>query len=344
MAGARAASRPRTTKRNRKRPEDQRLIKEKHMRMPRRRVAWPNDARIAVMPTIVLETWPTEELGKPGSAQASFRDDFPKGSTFLTDIALITDRLYGERCGAYRVLDILDEFGVKTSWHLNGAGVEAFPHLAKEILAAGHELASENWRHEYVTRQADAVQREELERTIRSFEKNAGVRPVGYISSGERPNHYTLPLIAEMGYRYYMGTINEDLPYTLRTEKGDLVAMNYGIWLTDHQMASSTRKNPRDILQWWKDQFDQIYEEGEKGRPGLMTMGLHPFIIGRPYRAKPLREFLAYITSKPKVWFARSDQASEHYLNNYRDAYVAPLPPYGTGLPRPKEPAATGWR
>ena len=309
------------------------------MRLPRRPIEWPNDARIAIMPTVVLETWPEDELGRPGSAQASFRHDFPSGSTFTTDIALISDRLYGERCGAYRVLDILEEFGVKTSWFLNGAGVEAFPHLAKEILDAGHELASENWRHDYVTRQTDEIQRDELLRTIRAFETHAGVRPVGYISPGERPNHYTLPLIAEQGYRYYMGTISEDLPYTLRTEKGDLVMFSYGIWLTDHQMAGSVRKNPRDILQWWKDQFDQLYEEGEKGRPGLMTMGLHPFIIGRPYRARVLREFLDYVSKKKKVWFARGDAATDHYLANYREAYVEHWPHYGTGLPRPKEGA-----
>ncbi len=306
--------------------------------MPRRPIEWPNGARIAIMPCVVLETWPEKELGRPGSAQASFRHDFPKGSIFQTDIALITDRLYGERCGAYRVLDVLDEFGIKTTWFMNGAGPEAFRELAKEILAAGHELASENWDHEYVWRQTDDVQKAELQRTVASFEKNVGVRPVGYISSGERPNHYTLPLIAELGYRYYMGTINEDLPYTLRTEKGDVVAMNYGIWLTDHQLAGSARKDPRQLLQWWRDQFDQLYEEAEKGRPGMMTMGIHPFIIGRPFRAKVLREFFAYATSKPKVWFPRCVEVADHYLAKYRDAYVEKWPEfYGTGKPRPKE-------
>ena len=305
--------------------------------MPRKPIAWPNDARIAILPTVVVETWPEDELGKPGSSQASFRHDFPSGALYNTDIALVTDRLYGERCGAYRILDILDEFGVKTSWFLNGAGVQAFPELAKEILAADHELASENWCHEYVTRQTDEVQKRDLLRTIESFQKNAGVKPIGYISTGERPNLYTLPLLAEQGYRYYMGTMNEDLPYTLRTEKGDLVAFSFGIWMTDHQMASSTRKNPRDILQWWKDQFDQLYEEGEKGRPGVMSMGLHPFIIGRPFRARVLREFLAYASSKKGVWFARGDEAASHYLENYRERYVETWPHFGTGLPRPVE-------
>lgn len=49
---------------------------------------------------------------------------------------------------------------------MNGAGPEAFPALAKEIHAAGHEVASENWDHEYVWRQTDDVQRAELERSV----------------------------------------------------------------------------------------------------------------------------------------------------------------------------------
>jgi hypothetical protein len=53
-----------------------------------------------------------------------------------------------------------------------------------------------------------------------------------------------------------------------------------------------------------------------------------------------LREFLAYATSKKKVWFARGVEAADHYLKNYREAYVEHWPSfYGTGKPRPKEAA-----
>ncbi len=314
------------------------------MHRPRSPIAWPSGEYVAVMPCVCFETWPEDELGKPGSAQASFRRDFPSGSLFTTDIAIITDRLYGERCGAQRVLDVFDEFGVKTTWFLNGAGVEAFPDLAKEILAAGHELASENWRHQYPWRQTDAEQRADLERTVASFERNAGVRPAGYIAPGERPNDSTMPLLAELGYKYHMGTLNEDLPYTLRTAKGDLVVMQYGIWLNDHQLAYAVRKDPRELLEWCRDQFDQLYEEGQKGYPGMMVIGIHPFIAGRPFRAKALREFFAYATSKPKVWFPRCVEAADHYLKNYRDRYVETWPHYGTGRPRPKERATAGGR
>jgi peptidoglycan/xylan/chitin deacetylase (PgdA/CDA1 family) len=306
------------------------------MHVPRKPIAWPDDSYIAVLPAVCFETWP-EELGKPGSAQASFRKEFPEGSLFKTDIAVISDHLYGERNGAHRVLNVFKEFGIKTTWFLNGAGVEAFPDIAKLILGDGHELGSENWRHDYAWRQTREQQKDDLERTIAAFQKNLGIRPFGFISPGERPTDDTPELLAELGYEYYCGTIHEDLPYTLQTKKGEITVIRYGIWLNDHMLAYALRKDPRALLQWEIDEFDQLYEEGRQGSPGMMVLGIHPFIAGRPFRAKALREFFAYATSKPKVWFPKAIDIARHYKKNYGDAYVDAWPNYGTGIRRPKQ-------
>ncbi len=310
------------------------------MHVPRRPIEWPEDAYLAVLPAVCFETWP-DELGKPGSGQASFRKDFPEGSLFKTDIAVISDHLYGERCGAHRVLNIFKEFDIRTTWFMNGAGVEAFPDLAKLILGDGHELASENWCHEYSCTQTPEQQRDDLTRTIASFEKHVGQRPLGFISPGERPTDDTPPLLAELGWEYYCGTIHEDLPYTLRTDKGDLTVIRYGFWLNDHLLAGAVRKDSRALLQWSIDEFDQLYEEGKSGSPGMMVLGIHPFIAGRPFRAKAMREFFAYARSKPRVWFPKAIDIARHYRKNYGDRYVDTWPNYGTGIRRPREKETT---
>lgn len=306
------------------------------MHLPRRPIAWPDDAYLAVLPAVCFETWP-DELGKPGSGQASFRKEFPEGSRFTTDIAVISDHLYGERNGAHRLLNAFAEFGIQTTWFLNGRTVEAFPDLARLIRADGHELASENWRHDYAWTQSRDEQRADLQRTIAAFEQHLGARPLGFISPGERPTDDTPPLLAELGWEYYCGTIHEDLPYTLRTAAGDLTVIRYGIWLNDHMLAYALRKDPRALLQWEIDEFDQLYEEGKAGNPGLMVLGIHPFIAGRPFRAKALREFFAYARSKPRVWFPRAIEIARHYRTNYGERYVDSWPNYGTGIRRPSE-------
>ena len=112
-------------------------------------VRWPDKARIAIIPCVVMETWP-EELGTPSSQQSELRKGGFQNARFPVDLCSVTDRQYGERVGVFRTLDILAEEGVKTSFFVNGSTVEAFPEIMKEILDHGHELCSENYRHEYV--------------------------------------------------------------------------------------------------------------------------------------------------------------------------------------------------
>ena len=52
------------------------------------------------------------------------------------------------------------------------------------------------------------------------------------------------------------------------------------------------------------DQFDVLYEDGAKsGR--VMSICLHPFLIGHPHRSKYLDKALAHIRSRQEVWVTR---------------------------------------
>lgn len=58
------------------------------------------------------------------------------------------------------------------------------------------------------------------------------------------------------------------------------------------------------------DQFDVLYEEGERsGR--VMCLTLHPFIINQPFRHKYLDKALEYITAHDGVWLATSDEIAD---------------------------------
>ena len=303
--------------------------------MRRQPIQWPDKACIAVLPCMVFETWP-DELGTPTSLQSEFRKGVPANAPFAKDIASITDRQYGERVGVYRILDLLEAEGIKTTFFMNGSTVEAFPELMKEILGADHELASENWRHEYAIMQTDEQQRQEIKRTVETFKRVLSIRPEGFIMPGERPTDLTPRLLVEHGYVYWMSFLNEDLPYVLKVDGGELVITCYGIWLTDHRTGrADAGRTPREMLQLWKDNFDYLYEEGGRA-PSLMTLGLHPFLIGRPFRAIVLREFLRYAKGHPGVWFPRCIDVARYWLEHYRTNRIDVWPNYGTGLPRAK--------
>ena len=60
------------------------------------------------------------------------------------------------------------------------------------------------------------------------------------------------------------------------------------------------------------DQFDTMYEEGGK-QPRVLSIALHPFLIGHPFRARYLEQALAHIRKHDAVWITTGGAISAWY-------------------------------
>jgi peptidoglycan/xylan/chitin deacetylase (PgdA/CDA1 family) len=69
---------------------------------------------------------------------------------------------------------------------------------------------------------------------------------------------------------------------------------------------------PTQWLEYAKNNFDQLYREGDAGNPKMMSLGLHLRIIGRPGRIWALEEFFRHVTAKNDVWIATRHQIAQH--------------------------------
>ena len=80
----------------------------------------------------------------------------------------------------HRMLDVLDEHGVKATCFVLGWVAERYPSIARRIVADGHELASHGYWHQLIF----AIDREAFRSDIRRgkalLEDQAGVRVHGY--------------------------------------------------------------------------------------------------------------------------------------------------------------------
>jgi peptidoglycan/xylan/chitin deacetylase (PgdA/CDA1 family) len=64
------------------------------------------------------------------------------------------------------------------------------------------------------------------------------------------------------------------------------------------------------------DQFDVLYEDGAKtGR--VMSICLHPFLIGHPHRSKYFDQALAHIRSRQEVWVTTGGEINDWYRKSY---------------------------
>jgi hypothetical protein len=55
----------------------------------------------------------------------------------------------------------------------------------------------------------------------------------------------------------------------------------------------------------------------------MMSIGLHPHIIGRAFRARAIREFLDYAKKFDGVWWTTREEIADWYLQNHASHIAA---------------------
>jgi peptidoglycan/xylan/chitin deacetylase (PgdA/CDA1 family) len=294
------------------------------VRPKRQPIKWPDGARIAITPCVAFETWP-EDLGGPNTLQQENRRSFPRNAVTKRNLAIITDREFGERVGIYRMLEVFESEKIQTSFFPTGITVQNYPEIFKEIAEQGHEVGTETWIHDYSYMKKPDQEKKDLKKTVEAVRQVVGRAPAGYLSTGVAPSASTPEIILELGYTYWMDPQHQETPYTLKIKKQELTVLSYFQDLNDYSSYQRAGRTPRDLLQMWKDCFDCLYEEGERD-PKFMMWGNHPFVGGRPFRALLLREFIRYAKSHGKVWFAPAGEIAKWYRENYHDAQVEEWP------------------
>ncbi|MBK1640335.1 polysaccharide deacetylase family protein [Chromatium okenii] len=104
-----------------------------------------------------------------------------------------------------RILALLNEKNVKATFFTLGWIAERYPHLIREIVQDGHELASHGYEHIRVTQQTQAEFNQDIRRTKALLEDVGGVAVFGYRAASysiDRTCLWAHAALYEAGYRY----------------------------------------------------------------------------------------------------------------------------------------------
>jgi len=262
---------------------------------------WPNGAKIAVLTTVMLETW---SEGKAPS-YSPMTSPLKEGTV---DRLGISWSEYGGKTGIWRILRILDEFEVPSTVCLNGRSAERFPGAVREIYKRGHELAGHGYTQDQILCYLSPTEEKEVILKCRAIiEETAGARPVGWLSPRATSTQYTAELLAEAGFLWHGDYNDTDLPYPIKTAKGAMVAIP-GSDFVDNRVL---RASPRDFYQVYKDTFDYLY----RNEPvAMINLTVHSHFGGRPLMSAMLAEVLRHMKGCSGVWFARHDEAAKWVL------------------------------
>ena len=273
-------------------------------RLPK--VVWPDEAQVAV--NLVVNYEEGSEYAKPlgderneGLAEINYALN-PKYRDLCTESVYE----YGSRAGIWRLLRLFDEYQIPTTFFACAVALERNPEVGQWMQASGHEPCSHGWRwseHWLLSRDEE---RQQLRWAIESIQNTCGQRPQGwYCRYGPSVNTREL-LVEEGGFVYDSDAYNDDLPYFTEVNGRQHLIVPYSLTYNDARyVLPQGYGSPTDFFETCKHGLDELWREGAAGYPKMMSIGLHPRLVGQAGRTAALREFLDYALNKGGVWFAR---------------------------------------
>jgi len=262
-------------------------------------VVWPNGS-VAVWVCVSLEWFPITPADRPFRAPGHMQTVYP-------DYRHYTARDYGNRVGAWRLLDAFAKVEAKASFATNAAVAERYPELLCAMIEGGHEVIAHSTD---MNGTIDSSLPEAEERALIGDAlgrlKACGISPTGWLSIARSQSWRTLELLREAGLTYCCDWVNDELPYRFTN---NLIDMPLNHELSDRQMITIQQQSVDTWAQSLEDAFDWLV--GEAAREGggrMLPIHVTPYIMGLPYRIAAFERLLARLAARPEAWFARGDE------------------------------------
>jgi len=271
------------------------------------RFTWPDAARIALTVTLVLDSW---ELDPSKDANRDPRILSPLGN-FFPDWLTYTQREYGARVGIFRILNVLDRFGLRPSVALGAAAARRYPELVDELLRRDACFLAHGVHatRRITSRMTEVEERALIAESRTTLHTITGTEPQGWCGQDFTESARTPALLAETGFTYTTDWASDDRPFLLGPYHGrSLVALPPQPEWNDLECMWLRRVLP----QIWADNiaegFSFLHEEGG----AAFNLTLHPWIAGQAHRIRYLHDALTRVLGHPDVWRTTTDALAAH--------------------------------
>jgi allantoinase len=273
---------------------------------------WPDDARLAISLVVNVEEGAELSVGL-GDERNEAVYEIVEEVVGAPDAAKDTHFDYGTRAGYWRVVELLDRYGMKAHMNCCARALTLSPWLARDAVARGHEIGCHSYRWERHAGMLEYAERALIRRAVSEIREASGVRPAGWHTrSAPSPNTRRL-LVEEGGFLYDSDHYGDDLPMVTEVAGQSHIVLPYAFDTNDMRFQRGGGFHfAEDFARYCCDAIDWLWEEG-RTTPKMMSIGLHLRIIGRPGRIAGLQQVLRHIALKGGIWVARRDEIAHHW-------------------------------
>ena len=222
---------------------------------------------------------------------------------------------YGATTGLLRILAMLDRQRTPASFFIPAMSLMLHPEMIQAIQKSGlHEVGVHGWVHESLASVGGAEEEQKLlTQSIDYLTRAIGKRPLGFRAPSWIWTPDTLGQLLAAGFLYDSSLMAMDEPYEVvsKGKSSGLIELPIS-WIRDDfpyygENADGSLPSPDAVFQIYKEEFDVAYQE-----KNLFVLTTHPHISGHGSRVIQLDKLMAYMKTKPGVWFATLEQIAKY--------------------------------
>jgi peptidoglycan-N-acetylglucosamine deacetylase len=235
------------------------------------------------------------------------------------------------RVGAERIIKLLGERGIRSTWFVPGHSAETYPAIIEQLVAGGHEIGHHGYLHTHPKSPED--EGTILDRGTAVLERLTGRKPIGFRSPGAGLSFNMVRLLQERGFSYDSSLMGDDFtPYYMRLGDNPApdgpyqfgkpidvfeIPFTWGLddfpafeYVTSRAGIQQGLSSPSAVYEIWAGDFDYLHDRIGKG---VYTLTMHPQVIGRGHRMLMLERLIEYIATHREVTFTTMAEAASEW-------------------------------
>lgn len=219
---------------------------------------------------------------------------------------------WGNRVGAWRLLDAMGEAGVPATALVNSRLYDVAPGLVEAWRGAGAEIAAHGRTNgETQAGFSETEERALIAEATDEIARREGKRPAGWLSPWIAQTPVTPDLLAEAGYRYLLDWCADDRPIPMATRAGPILSVPYPQEANDANAIVVRRMSAADFCDLCLAQIEEMLRQAETG-PLVCPISLHPHVTGQAHRLHHFRTVLERLAAlRERVWLTTAGEIAK---------------------------------
>ena len=277
--------------------------------------SWPADATLAVNIVINVEEGAQRNIDLGDDATEPMGESPLSLAPGERDLVVESQYEYGVAEGLERVLSALAEAGATATVFACGRSYEQHPDVARELATRGFDVVGHGYRWTPTLELSRDDVRADIGRTRAAVGAATGQRVDGWFSRSPAGST-SRDAAALEGMLYDSMSCADDAPFFVPVFGRPFLVVPYTTDLNDIRFWRGNLFTGDDFANYAQDALAVLSAEAASA-PRLVSIGLHPRIIGRPGRIDGLRRILATLAEMPNGWLARRSDIARAWLSNY---------------------------